>query len=57
MEDVEDLTNNVYLIFAEQYQNIDNLQNWLRKVLFITFVKWYKRNRAKATFQPHMQTV
>jgi RNA polymerase sigma-70 factor (ECF subfamily) len=51
IEDVDDLTNNVYLAFAEQYHNIDNLENWLRKVLFLTFVKWYKRNRAKATFQ------
>ena len=51
IEDVDDLTNNVYLAFAEQYNNIDNLENWLRKVLFLTFVKWYKRNRAKATFQ------
>ena len=51
IEDVDDLTNNVYLAFAEQYHKIDNLENWLRKVLFITFVKWYKRNRAKATFQ------
>jgi len=51
IEDVDDLTNNVYLAFAEQYHKIDNLENWLRKVLFLTFVKWYKRNRAKATFQ------
>ena len=51
IEDVDDLTNNVYLTFAEQYHNIDNLENWLRKVLFLSFVKWYKRNRAKATFQ------
>jgi len=51
IEDVDDLTNDVYLAFAEQYHNIDNLENWLRKVLFLTFVKWYKRNRAKATFQ------
>ena len=51
IEDVDDLTNNVYLAFAEQYHKIDNLENWLRKVLFLTFVKWYKRNRAKATSQ------
>ena len=51
IEDVDDLTNNVYLAFAEQYHKIENLENWLRKVLFLTFVKWYKRNRAKATFQ------
>ena len=44
-EDVDDLAHNVYLSFAEQYQKIQNLQNWLRRVLFITFVKWYKRKR------------
>lgn len=45
------MTNNVYLIFAEQYHKIDNIENWLRKILFLTFVKWYKRNRARSTFQ------
>jgi len=44
-EDVDDLAHNVYLSFAEHYQKIQNLQNWLRRVLFITFVKWYKRKR------------
>ena len=45
IEDVDDLTNNVYLSFAEQYHKIDNLEFWLRRVLFLNFVNWYKKNR------------
>jgi RNA polymerase sigma-70 factor, ECF subfamily len=45
VDDVDDLTNNVYLSFAEQYHKIDNLEFWLRRVLFLNFVNWYKRNR------------
>lgn len=45
-DDVEDLTNNVYLSFAEQYHRIDNLEFWLRRVLFLNFVNWYKKNKA-----------
>jgi RNA polymerase sigma-70 factor (ECF subfamily) len=45
-DDVEDLTNNVYLSFAEQYHKIDNLEFWLRRVLFLNFVNWYKKNKA-----------
>ena len=33
-EDAEDLSNTVYLSFAEQYHKIENLENWLRRVLF-----------------------
>lgn len=50
LEDVEDLANNVYLTFAEQYQNIDNLEFWLRRVLFLNFINWYKKNHLKNTF-------
>jgi RNA polymerase sigma-70 factor, ECF subfamily len=49
VDDVDDLTNNVYLSFAEQYQSVDNLENWLRRVLFLTFVKWYKTQKSKST--------
>ena len=45
VDDVDDLTNNVYLSFAEQYHKIDNLEFWLRRVLFLNFVNWYKKNR------------
>ena len=51
MEDVDDLTNNVYLSFAEQYHNIENIENWLRRVLFLSFVKWYKSNKNKKTYE------
>jgi RNA polymerase sigma-70 factor (ECF subfamily) len=46
MDDVDDLTNNVYLAFAEQFEKITTLENWLRRVLFLSFVRWYKRNKS-----------
>ena len=48
---MDDLTSNVYISFAEQYQKIDLIENWLRKVLFLTFVRWYKKSRSKKTFE------
>ncbi|MHB8579858.1 MAG: RNA polymerase sigma factor [Ignavibacteriaceae bacterium] len=50
-EDAEDLTNNVYLTFAEQYQNIENLEYWLRRVLFLNFINWYKKNHSRILFE------
>lgn len=50
-EDIDDLTNNVYLSFAEQYHKIENLEFWLRRVLFLNFVNWYKKSKAKKTFE------
>lgn len=50
-EDVDDLSNNVYLSFAEQYHKIENLENWLRRVLFLTFVSWYKKTKKRKTFE------
>jgi RNA polymerase sigma-70 factor (ECF subfamily) len=46
-DDVDDLANNVYLSFAEQYHKIENLEFWLRRVLFLNFVNWYKKNKAR----------
>ena len=46
-EDVDDLSNNVYISFAEQYQKIENLEFWLRRVLFLSFVNWYKKNASQ----------
>jgi len=48
---VEDLTNNVYLAFAEQFEIIVTLENWLRRVLFLTFVRWYKRSKSKISVE------
>ncbi len=50
-DDAEDLTNSVYLSFAEQYHKIDNIENWLRRVIFLTFVRFYKKNAARKTFE------
>lgn len=48
-DDVDDLANNVYLSFAEQYEKIDNLEFWLRRVLFLNFINWYKKSKARRT--------
>lgn len=44
-DDAEDLTSSVYISFAEQYNGINNIEHWLRRVLFLTFVNWYKKER------------
>lgn len=48
---MDDLTTNVYIAFAEQYERIENIENWLRRVLFLTFVRWYKQSKASRTFE------
>ena len=50
-DDVDDLTQSVYLSFAEQFQNIEEPEKWLRRVLFLNFVRWYKTNKSKS-FSP-----
>lgn len=47
-DDAEDLTSTVYISFAEQYNNINNIEHWLRRVLFLTFINWYKKNKNRA---------
>ncbi|MCK7521479.1 MAG: hypothetical protein MZV64_29245 [Ignavibacteriales bacterium] len=32
-DDVDDLSNNVFSSFAEQYHKIENLEFWLRKII------------------------
>lgn len=44
-DDVDDLAQSVYLAFHEQYLKIETLENWLRRVLFLTFVNFYKKER------------
>jgi len=48
---VDDLATNVFISFAEQYHKIDAIENWLRRVLFLTFVRWYKQNNQRRTFE------
>ena len=48
---MDDLTSSVYISFAEQYQKIETIENWLRRVLFLTFVRWYKKSRSKRTYE------
>jgi RNA polymerase sigma-70 factor, ECF subfamily len=51
IDDAEDLANNVYLSFAEQYHNIQNIEHWLRRVLFLVFVNWYKKQKKYPHFE------
>lgn len=51
IEDAEDLANNVFLSFAEQYQKIQNIEHWLRRVLFLVFVNWYKKQKRHPHFE------
>ncbi len=51
IEDAEDLANNVYLSFAEQYHKIQNIEHWLRRVVFLTFVNWYKKQKKHPHFE------
>lgn len=48
---MDDLASNVYIAFAEQYHKIEAIENWLRRVLFLTFVRWYKQNNLRRTFE------
>ena len=50
-DDVDDLTQSVYLSFAEQYQNINEPEKWLRRVLFLNFIRWYKANKSRSFSQ------
>ena len=51
VDDVDDLTQNVYLSFAEQYQNINEPEKWLRRVLFLNFIRWYKSEKGRTFTQ------
>lgn len=44
-DDADDLANNVFLAFSDQYKKIENIEHWLRRVLFLTFVSWYKKQK------------
>jgi len=51
IEDAEDLAHNVYISFAEQYKKIQNIEHWLRRVLFLVFVNWYKKQKKFPHFE------
>ncbi|MBL1215494.1 MAG: RNA polymerase sigma factor [Ignavibacteriae bacterium] len=50
-DDVDDLCQNLFLSFAKQYQNIENIENWLRRVLFLTYANWYKKSSKNKNFE------
>jgi len=43
--DADDLANDVFLSFAKQYQDVEKIENWLRRVIFLTFVNFYKKKK------------
>ncbi len=49
LADVEDLTNSVFLAFAEEYKNIENLGYWIRRMLFIIFIRWSKKKKIRTS--------
>ncbi len=50
-DDVDDLCQNLFLSFSKQYQNIENIENWLRRVLFLTYANWYKKSSQNKSFE------
>ncbi|MBT8387220.1 MAG: RNA polymerase sigma factor, partial [Ignavibacteria bacterium] len=56
-DDCEDLTQNVFVSFSEQYKKISNIEHWLRRVLFLTFVNWYKKQKRHNSYQLNEQIV
>jgi len=51
IDDADDLANDVFIAFAKQYQNILDIEKWLRRVLFLTFVNFYKKQRSKSFYE------
>ena len=51
LDDADDLANDVFIAFAKQYQNIQNIENWLRRVFFLTFVNFYKKQKSKTFYE------
>jgi len=51
IDDADDLANDVFIAFAKQYQDILDIEKWLRRVLFLTFVNFYKKQRSKSFFE------
>ena len=51
IDDADDLANDVFIAFAKQYQNILDIEKWLRRVLFLTFVNFYKKQRSKTFYE------
>ncbi len=54
LDDAEDLANDVFLSFAKQYQDIEKLENWLRRVLFLTFVNFYKKRKSNLEYNDEL---
>lgn len=51
IDDADDLANDVFIAFAKQYLKILDIEKWLRRVLFLTFVNFYKKQKSKTFFE------
>lgn len=45
LDDADDLANDVFITFAKQYHDVEKVEHWLRRVLFLTFVNFYKKQK------------
>jgi len=50
-DDADDLAQNIFITFSKQYQNIDKIEFWLRKVMFLTYSNFYKKNANQNHFE------
>lgn len=48
VDDADDLANDVFITFTKQYQDILDIEKWLRRVLFLTFINFYKKQRSRS---------
>ncbi len=51
IDDADDLASDVFISFAQQYKKILDIEKWLRRVLFLTFVNFYKKQQSKSFFE------
>lgn len=47
-DDADDLANDIFISFAKQYREINSIEKWLRRVLFLVFVNYYKKQKTRS---------
>lgn len=51
IDDAEDLATEIFISFSKQYKNIESIERWLRRVMFLSFVNFYKSEKSKLTYE------
>lgn len=51
IDDAEDLATEIFISFSKQFKNIENIERWLRRVMFLSFVNFYKREKSRLTYE------